>query len=118
MITTLSVLNSTGDLKLTWDSNNSAECEAMRETVADLKAKGYSFFLVDGSPADEVSAGSGGLLVRRLAADELVETTTGPIAEASPTPKRRGRPPKAKVTADTESGLDRRVVAVRPVRGG
>lgn len=78
-----------------------------------LKGLGYVFFLTDGKPADEVSAGGGTLLVRRIEADEIIpspEPPTTSLPEEQSKPGRRGRPPKAKADAS--------VVAVRPVRGG
>ncbi len=110
----LTILNGRGDTRLTWNPADPTECAEVRKTIADLKVQGYTFFLVDGAPADEVTAGAGTLLVRRLTADEVVASESEPRPGASPDPetdppaKRRGRPPKAV----------RAVVAVRPVQGG
>lgn len=106
---TLSILGGNGDMKLTWDPANTDECEQTRKTVADLKAKGYGFFLVDNRIADEVEAGQGTLIVKKLTAEEVVPEPV--IEEAVAAPKRRGRPPKAVPAAQN-------VVAIRPVMGG
>jgi hypothetical protein len=126
---TLSILNGSGDTKLTWDQNNPEECEAARQTVADLASRGYQFYRTDGSPADAVTAGGGTLLVRRLKPEEVVtetapvpETREEPLAHETPNesvgpdragPKRRGRPPKS---APAEGGEN--VIAVPVLRGG
>jgi hypothetical protein len=119
---TLTILDKTGDTKLTWDQTDPASCQKARDTVAALKAQGYSFFLVDGNPADEVTAGSGEIVVRKLAGDEVVVTVAEP-SESTPKPSEsvepglcqcgkkqghRGRCPKT----------GRSVVAVRPIAGG
>lgn len=107
---TLSVLNGMGDTKFTWDPNDPADCERMRATVADLKASGYVFFLADNRPADEVEAGQGNLIVRKLTTDEIVpEAPVESTAESPEQPRRRGRKPGVP---------NQNVVAVRPVRGG
>lgn len=108
---TLSILNGHGDTRLTWNPDDPAECEDVRRTVADLKSHGYNFYLTSGAPIDEVTAGAGELVVRRLEAEE-VAPQPGPAPEADPSPlvpRRRGRPPRAAAT---------NVVAVRPVVGG
>ena len=112
---TLSILGSKGDTKLTWDPNDPASCDEARKMVADLKRLGFSFFLLDGRAADEINGGGNGqLVVRKLTAEEVVsppvpepepEVTSGD----APQPKRRGRPPKAK---------GQNVIATRPVAGG
>lgn len=110
MTSTLSILGGKGDVKLTWDPNDPADCERARATVAELKLGGFAFFLTSGKPADEINGGGEGtLIVRKLTAEEVVPE---PSAESPPAPKRRGRPPKAK-PAEGQN-----VVAVRPVRGG
>jgi len=104
----LTVLDGSGDVQIEWEPGDAEACAKARQTVQDLKSRGYSFFLVSGLPADEVTAGQGKLIVRKLAADEIVEPTapapdnTMKQSEAKPT---RGRPRKE-------------VVAVRPLRGG
>jgi hypothetical protein len=127
MNATIAILNGRGDTRLEWDPADPARCEEMRQMVADLKSRGYVFFLADGAtPADEVSAGAGTLLVRRVEADDVVDVAIeaatrpapGPEPEPEPAPpaetgtgpdtkRRRGRPPKAPA-----------VVAVRPIQGG
>lgn len=107
MTTTLSVLGRSGDMKLTWDHDDPAERDRIRAEIEILKSAGYSFFLVDGSPADEVAAGRGELIVRRLAAEEVLAPAE-PESAAEPQQKRRRRPPKS----------SRNVVAVRPMAGG
>jgi hypothetical protein len=112
VITTLFVLDSGGDTRVTWDPADPASVEAARRTVADLKSLGYSFFLADGGAVAGVDDADGLLIVRRLTPDEVLSPPDGPPAagpEGVPAPKRRGRPPK---------GEGRKVVAVRPVRGG
>lgn len=113
MTSTLSILGSKGDTKLTWDPNDPADCERARQTVAALKAQGFSFFLLDGRAAGEVNGGGEGtLIVRKLTPEEVVPDPPAPDEEPAPaTPKRRGRPPKQKVEGQS-------VVAVRPVQGG
>ena len=112
---TLSILDRTGDTKLTWDPDNPGECASARETVAALKAQGYTFFLVDGKPADEVTAGGGTLVVRKLTADEVVAAEPEPPAQADPAKCRCGKPAGHRGRCP---GVPRNVVAVRPVAGG
>jgi len=109
MQTELIVLDHTGHESLTWDHDDAEDRERARQLIADLKAAGYSFFLVDGTPADEVTAGQGKLLVRKLTAEQVTESPEqeSPAAEPEPKqqPKKRGRP-------------RRQVVATRPMAGG
>ena len=98
---TLTVLNQDGDFEIKWDPSNDAEVEKTRTAIADLRASGYSFFLIDGRPADAVTAGAGALEVRRVDGEELVQPET---SDSSP---KRGRR-----SAKTEA------IAVRPQRGG
>ncbi len=128
MITQLTVLNSSGDTKIQWDHSDPEQCHQARQMVASLKDQGYSFFQVSGDPADEISAGNGILLVRKLSADEVVWTepieakqevsgelqpeSVEPIVE--PGKKKRGRPAKG----TTAQQPTQSIVAVRPVRGG
>ena len=110
-MTELIILSHEGDTTLTWDDNDPAAREEMRQTVADLAVRGYSFFLTDGRPADAVTAGGGTLIVRKLRAEEVVEPPP-PAGEPEPAPadtaKRRGR-----------KGVPRKtVVATRPIAGG
>ncbi len=106
-MTTLTILDHEGDTTLTWDPQNPEETAAARDTVLDLKKQGYAFFLVDGNPADEVTAGQGTLIVRKLTAQEVLE----PEPEPEPEPAalagrpRKGRPRK-------------QVIATRPISGG
>ncbi len=99
---TLVKLDPCGDIRITWNEADPADVDRARQEVAELKSQGYSFFLVDGSTADEVAAGRGTLNCRRVEAEEIVQD-----AEPAVEPKRRGRPP-GPTTA----------VAVRPVAGG
>lgn len=118
MITRLSILDRSGDITITWDHADEAAREKARAEVARLASLGYSFFLVDGTPADAIASGAGTLIVRRLTADEVVdlpiEGVPGETEGESPAtvpadpPKRRGRPRKA----------DRQAIAVRPLQGG
>lgn len=119
MLTLLSVLDCTGDLTITWDHSDAAQREDARKEVERLKSLGYSFFLAGGSPADEIAAGGGMLIVRRLDAEEVVQADEREAPAADPAPadppadpprKRRGRPRK--------DAADRHVVAVRPLAGG
>lgn len=109
MIAEIAVLNSSGDLKITWDPEDADAVANAREEVAGLRAMGYSFFIADGSPADEVAAGRGELTFRRVD-DPIAEGQKG-----SETPPRRGRPPKAQADDDTEAPP---MIAVPPMRGG
>lgn len=102
----LTILDHRGDTTLTWDHTNPREQEEARATVADLKSKGYSFFLVDGTPADPVGAGKGTLLVRRLTADEV-------LAPPEPDPEKQ-----AEVPARDLNRRRKAVVATRPISGG
>jgi hypothetical protein len=119
LTTTLSVLDRSGDIKIEWDHADPARREWARAEVERLRAAGYTFYLVDGTPADEVAAGGGTLVVRRLDAAEVVdppadEPAPAPAPDDAPAataPKRRGRPPKAQAA-------DRQVVAARPLAGG
>lgn len=86
---TLSILNGSGDTKLSWDPASPADVAQAREQVAALKEKGYQFFLTRGTQPDEVEAGLGELLVRRI---------EDPVAE----PQAEGE----------------RAVGVRPMAGG
>jgi hypothetical protein len=133
---TLSILNGKGDTKLTWDAADPEQCREARATVAELKRAGYLFFLVDGNPADEVTAGSGALIVRKLTAEEVVEEPSALVPEIAEAvepvklvpgsvpgvcakcgrPRHRGRCRKAEIEANVTP--DRHVVGVRPVRGG
>lgn len=107
-IAEIEVLNGSGHLSLTWDSENPEEVAAVRAEVARLRAAGYSFFLTADQPADEVAAGGGRLLVRRIEDPTAVPmddpTEPPPATETEPNPARRGRP--------------RKTVAVQPMRGG
>jgi hypothetical protein len=116
----LFVLDPTGDVRITWNPSDPASCARAREEVAALKAAGYSFFLVDGEPADEIAAGglAGTLSCRRVEMEELLpaspeEERTPPIVpEEGPDerPKRGpGRPRKREPV---------QAVATRPLQGG
>ena len=114
-MTTISILNGYGDTKLTWDASDPDQCAEIRQTVADLAAKGYIFFLVDGTPADAVTAGAGMLVVRKLTPAEVVpevepepEPETEPETPADKPRGKRGRPGKNA----------QNIVAARPVAGG
>ena len=127
MITALSILGAAGDVTITWDHADPVAVAKARAEVEALAKAGFSFFRVDGTPADPIAAGAGTLVVRKLTADELVGATAEsdpagdapaigaegaavePAVEApADPPKRRGRPPKA----------DRKAIAVRPLAGG
>jgi len=107
---TLHILNAEGDLTITWDESDAESVARARREVQDLKAQGYQFFLVDDSPADEVSAGRGTLKARRVEAEEVIpaEQPDSEAATAEEEPRRgRGRPRGAT-----------RVIATQPLRGG
>jgi hypothetical protein len=123
VITTLSILNGQGDQTITWDHSDPQQVAEARQTVAALAASGYTFFLVDGSPADPVDLGKGTLIVRKLTAAELTEVPApepAPPSEPAPEAKRRGRPRKVPAAPDTPGPelAERQAVAVRPLRGG
>ena len=104
----INVLDPTGDIEITWDPDNPEEVAKARQMVLDLKSKGYSFFLVDGSEApDEVTAGKGTLKARLVDAEELVpvDAPAEPSTEAPQETGRRGR-------------RSTHAVATRPLRGG
>ena len=131
MMTTLSVLTPSGDQELTWNHDDPTQVQNARAAVAAMRLLGYSFFLQDGTEAqDEVAAGQGSLSVRRVSAEELLAPETPePLnddphiatqmaaqavyeadqpAEAEPAVKpRRGRPRKI-----------RQAVAVPRMQGG
>lgn len=104
---TINVLGSRGHITLTWDPDDPEDVARARAEVETLRSAGYTFFLTEGAPADEVAAGRGQLLVRRL--DDPVTELSEPVAEPeelSPiakalyeeltkpdAPRRRGRPP-------------------------
>jgi hypothetical protein len=136
MTSVLRVLNGRGDTKIEWDHNDPSQVESARKIIHDLRLQGYLFFLVDGNPADEVTAGSGALIVRKLTAEEVVEEPSALVPEIAEAvepvklvpgsvpgvcakcgrPRHRGRCRKAEIEANVTP--DRHVVGVRPVRGG
>lgn len=77
----LDVLNGSGHLSLRWDPDNESEVSEVRAEVKRLKAAGYSFFLTDRIPADEVSAGHGELLVQRVDDPTNLPTSTWPLCQ-------------------------------------
>lgn len=97
-MTELRVLDVTGDIKIVWDPADEASLAKAREEVERLKAAGYTFFLVDGTPGD-VEGANGELSARYVSPEELTE--------AAPAEK-RGR----------KGVPNRQAVAVRPMRGG
>lgn len=101
----IDVLNACGHLTLEWDASKPTEVANARAEVQRLKDAGYSFFLTESEPADEVAAGEGKLLVRRLDGDVVAELDgeQEPDEVGQRQPKKRGRP---------------RGVAVRPMAGG
>lgn len=114
---TLTILDRTGDTKLTWDPSDPDQCAAARAQVEVLKQNGYGFFLVDGRQADAVGLGDGQLVVKKITAAEVVEDvgpdTSGPVSEPS-----RCRCGKPKGHRGRCPGSGRAVVAVRPLVGG
>ncbi len=110
---TLHVLNTQGDVTIGWDADDPASVAKARQEVEALRLAGFQFFLVDGSPADEVAAGRGRLSARRVEAEELLPPepqgeTAAAASDQEETPKRgRGRP-RGNTTA----------VATRPLQGG
>lgn len=63
---TLEVLDSSGHLTLTWDPSDPEQVQKAKEEVEQLRAAGYSFFAVVEATGDEVAAGNGTLIVRRV----------------------------------------------------
>ncbi len=105
---TLEILNPSGHLTLTWSPSEPAEVAEIRAEVTRLKAAGYSFFLVDDTPADEVTAaGSTGQLKVRRIEDPTANPATEPVP-ASGGQEDEAPPPKA----------GRRSIAMRPLAGG
>lgn len=104
---TLERLGAEGHLSLTWNPDDAAEVARAREEVLGLKKLGYAFFLIDGTPTDEVAGGKGQLEARRVGAEEVLAAAAALAAETGGAPKRRGRPPG-----------QGRAVATRPMRGG
>lgn len=120
MITTIHVLNSEGDIKVTWDHTSPEEVEKARAEILALKDAGFTFFLIDGTPADEVAAGQGALNARRIEVEELLSAAapeqdpqpSDPAAVATAPPK-RGRP-----KSSPAASVERVAVAVPRQRGG
>lgn len=135
---TLEVLNGSGHLSLSWDPENEREVAEARAEVERLKAAGYSFFLVNDGPADEVAAGHGALDVVRIEDPILtlsVHENTPPIMEAAaetvvahdPEPEgdhRSGeyrawkRRQGQRAAGQPVTAPGRRAVAMAPMRGG
>lgn len=119
ILSRLTVMDGSGDTELRWDPLDPDEVEAMRATVETLRTKGFVFFLVDGRPADEVTAGNGGLVAKRIQAEEVVESILAqPVPPAA---ARMGRRRKSALTPDAtppQPPPDREVLAHRPMRGG
>ena len=84
----------------------------MRATVATMKAQGYAFFLIDGSPADEVAAGQGNLVVRRVEAEALLPAEAAPALTLTPVSE------AVPVTEAAAIAAPVKAVAVRPMAGG
>ena len=129
-----------GDVKVSFDPSNPAECIRAARIVKDMLSRGYMLLV-------EVVDGKGGRTQVRAAAfdektceyiiadfDPLIAATADKqerkqqekddgesggtqaaveTREATPTPKRRGRPPKVRVAAGST-----RTVAVAPSAGG
>lgn len=53
MVGEMAILDTSGDTKIMWDSNNSDEVEAARDTFNKLKKKGYIAFSVEGKEANK-----------------------------------------------------------------
>jgi len=125
MTRTVYVLDSSGDVQITWDPANPKELEDAVRAVMALEAQGYALFLVDGSPAPDVVSGGGTLHCRRVKAAELlqpapadqpaapVETST---PAAAPGPRKRGRKATSESQPPAQTGSV--AVATRPLRGG
>jgi len=112
-MTILSILDSSGDTKLTWQHDDPKSVADARKNITDLKAAGYSFFIADGTPADEVTAGAGELEFRRVDVEELVadtpavpERTVAQIDAESQTvdKKKAGRPARQAVAVPRQQG--------------
>lgn len=116
----IQVMDSTGHTTLEWTTGDAGEEARMRELVATMQQAGYTFFVVDGAPADAVSAGGGKLIVRRLEdpvaemnaeASSLNSETVAVNNDATESePRRRGRPRKQQPATEA--------VAVRRMAGG
>ncbi len=118
---TVHVLDATGDITISWTAEDPKSIENARKEIMALKEAGYSFFVTDGRPADEIAAAGAEcrLLGRRIEAEEIIPA---PVAAATTAvsgmgvvnePKRMGRRPKS-APAQSEAI----VTAVRPLRGG
>ena len=49
----LEIMNGSGHITLTWDPSNPDDVAKARKEIDDLKAAGYTFFAVVGSPGDD-----------------------------------------------------------------
>lgn len=118
-IGTVGILNvGAGDTKLTFDRKNPKERERAAKIVTDMLKRGYALLI-------EVRQKNGEALYRRATGfdpktceyiiaggpDETIDIGAG-SAPAAP-PKRRGRPPKVRVKAESA-----RAVAVSRTAGG
>jgi len=118
----VNILDATGHTELRWDPEKPDECAGARETIQALKRQGFVFFLTDGRPADEVTAGDGMVLVRRLSPVEIESVVTERENPGEPDKPGRGRPHKAtgapSPSIETSSEAAPEVVAIRQQRGG
>lgn len=119
---TIFKLSESGDTRITWDPENAESVATARKECAELKARGYEFFLIDGTPADAVQAGlkDGALVCRLVDGDRVVDELSRELEEESAefeasSPK-RGRKPKKRVAEETHSHVS--AVAHRRSEGG
>lgn len=103
----LHVLDSTGDIKISWDTENPAEVEEARKAIDKLAEDGYVFFLADGSALGNVADAKGMVISRMISAEEAKPVATPPAPA-----RKGGKRGKRAVEPDTA------VVATRPARGG
>lgn len=143
----LQILDSSGDLTLTWNPEDPEDVARARAEVDRLKAAGYTFFAVVGATgADEIECGNGELIVRHIQSplelEEDLPPEPGEEAPADPLcghPGADGKPCSRKVgpegrcwqhskkstrsssktkTSTSKKTRGKRSIAMRPMAGG
>lgn len=119
MTGTVSILNvGEGDTKLTFDKKNPVERERAAKVVADMLARGYALLVQVGKKNGEPIYQRAHAFDPRkceyiIAGGPDEEVPIGQAARAATPKRKRGRPPKVRIPADSAS-----VVAVGRTAGG